>query len=179
MSFKNFFLNESSDKTTIKLSDASKAQELEQYLSTSSIQFSKTADDVFEIMSPKSVVAKLPFEAEFLDNINESFASVSDLKNIDAVATSKLIAKYAMYNWTLQNATCHKDTFKNNVYYVNLYKKDKTTHQTVSTIKIENFVATSTDMQIIDGAALGKALLELYNKSTKFDHLVNQFLQLS
>ena len=72
MSFKNFFLNESSDKTIIKLTDASKAQELEQYLSTSSIQFSKTADDVFEIMSPKSVVAKLPFEAEFLDNINES-----------------------------------------------------------------------------------------------------------
>jgi hypothetical protein len=72
MSFKNFFLNESSDKTTIKLSDATKAQELEQYLTNANISFSKSADDVFDIMSSKSVIAKLPFDAEFIDESEDT-----------------------------------------------------------------------------------------------------------
>jgi hypothetical protein len=89
MSFKNFFLNESSDKTTIKLSDATKAQELEQYLTNANISFSKSADDVFDIMSPKSVIAKLPFDAEFIDESYKPEAIIQS-KDIEQVKFNDL-----------------------------------------------------------------------------------------
>lgn len=102
MSFKNFFLNESSDKTIIKLTDASKAQELEQYLTNANISFSKSADDVFDIMSPKSVIAKLPFDAEFIDE-SANKVTWGDVSSSNLVITSGYNGTGAYGSWESNN----------------------------------------------------------------------------